>query len=120
VIFPPSLIPNPAQIMSAIRWAVTTGGTLMAANGASSSKIETVSGIILAIAPFAVSMFVHTDANAVKVASAVQGIGAPIRIAPDAPAALQALAKDDSVPNVQPLVEPPAPPSPYATTRTRN
>ena len=46
--------------------------------------------------------FTHTDAAVVQTASQVQGVAEPIKIASNAPAALLALAKDDSVPNVKP------------------
>jgi hypothetical protein len=53
----------------------------------------------------------HTDTAVVQTASNVQGVAEPIRIAADAPPALKALAKDDSVPNVKSEAAPPFVPS---------
>lgn len=63
------------------------------------------------------SAVANTDGNLVKTASAVQGVAEPIRIAADAPAALQALANDTNVPGVQPASPYTAPTYPSATQR---
>jgi hypothetical protein len=48
--------------------------------------------------------FQHTDPQIVKEASLVQGVAEPIKITLDAPPALRALAHDDSVPTVKPVI----------------
>jgi hypothetical protein len=89
-----------------ISW-ITTGIGLFGAVAADrglidSSTVTTIAGAAATLIPLAWGLFIHRDAKVVQTASQVQGLAEPIKIAPDAPAALQQLAHDDSVPNVKP------------------
>ena len=96
-----------------ISW-ITTGIGLLGSAAATKGVIDqstatAIVGAATTLVPLAWGLFIHRDSKVVQTASAVQGIAEPIRIAADAPQALQALAQDDSVPNVksespQPLV----------------
>lgn len=54
------------QILSAVRWGMTTGGAYIVAQGyASDATIQAVGGALLAIVPFVWSMFVHKPSKEV-------------------------------------------------------
>ncbi len=101
-----------------ISW-VTTGigigaGAALDRGLIDANTATTIAGAAATLIPLLWGVFIHRDSKVVQTASQVQGIAEPIRIAPEAPAALQALAADRSIPMVQP--ETPAP-NPYATSR---
>jgi hypothetical protein len=114
MVIPQNLIPNSDQIAHAFRWALTSGGSVLTANGlASDSQVAMWSGIALTLMPLIQGAFAHTQAALLAKASMVPGIK-PIETLPSAPPNVQAVAADSRVPNVVPAV--PAP-SPYATQR---
>jgi hypothetical protein len=93
-----------------ISW-VTTGIGLLGSAAATKGVIDqstatSIAGAAATLVPLLWGLFIHRDSKVVQTASLVQGVAEPIRIAPDAPAALQDLAKDASVPTVQPEVTP--------------
>jgi hypothetical protein len=53
---------NQAQLLSAIRWIMTTGGAYLASKGyVSNETVQAIGGAALAAIPFVWSMFVHKD-----------------------------------------------------------
>ncbi len=112
---PANLVPNSDQVAHGFRWLLAAGGSFLVTNGvASDSSVALWTGIAITLTPLVQGAFAHTQAAIIAKASRVPGIAEPIRIAPEAPAALQALAADRSIPMVQP--EAPTP-NPYATSR---
>lgn len=66
------MIPTPEQLKSSVRWMITTFGPFIIQNGwASASTLEVVAGIIVTVAPWVWSMFVHTETNAVVVVDTI-------------------------------------------------
>jgi len=89
-----------------ISW-ITTGIGLVGSAAATKGVIDqstatSIAGMAVTLVPLVWGFFIHRDAKVVQTASQVQGVAEPIRIAPDAPVALQQLANDASVPTVQP------------------
>jgi hypothetical protein len=113
MIIPANLIPNNDQIAHAVRWIVTTGGSLLTANGlATDSQVSMWSGIAITLTPLIQGAFSHTQAALLAKASVVPGVKT-IEVLPNAPPNVQAVAADRSVPGVQPA----APyTNPYSTT----
>ena len=104
-----------------ISW-VTTGigigaGAALDRGLIDANTATTIAGAAATLVPLLWGLFIHRDSKVVEIASQVQGIAEPIRISPEAPAALQALADDRNIPMVQP--EAPTP-NPYATQRMRS
>jgi hypothetical protein len=86
---------------------ITTGIGLLSSAAATKGVIDqntavSIAGAAGTLVPLLWGLFIHRDSKVVQTASEVKGIAEPLRIAADAPPALQALAKDDSVPNVKP------------------
>ncbi len=64
------------QFMSAIRWATTVGGTMLASYGVNVNGAlwEAAVGVVIALAPFAWSMFRHTAIGTVLAADNVPSV----------------------------------------------
>jgi hypothetical protein len=93
-----------------ISW-VTTGigigaGAALDRGLIDANTATTIAGAAATLIPLLWGLFIHRDAKVVQTASQVQGLAEPIKIARDAPVALQQLAHDDSVPNVKPEITP--------------
>lgn len=97
-----------------ISWITTGIGLalpLAVENGLISGTTATsVASGAAALVPILWGLFIHRDSKVVQTASVVQGVE-PIRIDPSAPAALQALAADRSVPTIVP-----ATPAPFVSS----
>lgn len=101
---------NQDQFLSWLRTTLGGVGYLATAYGVtSSSTVATVIGIVMAGAPYVWGIFAHDDAAKVLAAAAVEGLE-PIKVTSAAPASVQALANDRSVPSVVPV-------SPYDPAR---
>jgi len=95
-------MPNQDQLMSILRWALTTLGSFLVTNGTvSSSAWQQITGIVMTLAPFVWGLVVHTQASTVMSAAAIPGVE-PIRINSAAEPSLQKVAADRSVPSVVP------------------
>jgi hypothetical protein len=104
--------PNQEQIKSAIRWLLTAGGPLasiLVSKGASADTVNNILTIALIVVPPAVSliwsMIDHTDAAKVQAVNSVPGVqvGVDTSRASQATPAVQAVANDPKVANVNPL-----------------
>lgn len=92
-----------------ISW-VTTGFGIGAGAALDRGLIDantatTIAGAAATLVPLLWGLFIHRDSKVVQTASVVPGVE-PIKIASDAPSALQELAHDSTVPTVQPAVPP--------------
>lgn len=110
---------NP-QLMSALRWGLTTFGSFLVTNGTvSASTWQQISGVIIAAAPFIWGLLAHTQAATALAAAAIPGVQVAATRA--APASVQKLANDPNVADVVPVAVPlpsgSPPKDPYETTR---
>ncbi len=97
-----------------ISW-ITTGIGLAGSAAATKGLIDqstamSIAGMATTLVPLLWGLFIHRDSKVVQTASQVQGVE-PIKIEPSAPAALQELAHDSTVPTVQPATPPAFTPS---------
>ena len=109
---------NPNTWISFLTSVIGMAGAAAGTDGLISGKMsQTIASAATMLVPIVWGKFVHSDSKVVQTASVVHGVAEPIRISADAPAALQALAKDNSVPGVQPVSPYTAPTYPSATQR---
>lgn len=92
-----------------ISW-VTTGigigaGAALDRGLIDANTATTIAGAAATLIPLLWGLFIHRDSKVVQTASQVQGVE-PIKIDPIASPALQQLARDSSVPTVQPASPP--------------
>jgi len=91
---------NQDQFLSWLRTTLSGVGYLATSYGITSgSTAATVSGIIMAAAPYVWGFFVHTDAAKLQAAGAVPGVR-PVEVTSSAAPDLQRLAIDDTIPSV--------------------
>ena len=99
-----------------ISFLTTTIGAAAAASATdgfiSGSTAQTIASAAVVAVPYLWGLFIHRDSKVVQTASLVQGVaknpdGSTIKIADNAPPALLALAKDNTIPTVQPAAAPP-------------
>lgn len=97
---------NQAQVESAIRWALTTGGpgaAYLVSQGMQPSQINTIMTIALAVVPPAISfiwgLFAKTDKKVIAAAAAVPGVSG-VTISPYATGGAADAALDPKLPTV--------------------
>lgn len=115
------LVPTKDQMTSYIRTGLKWGGSALVTHGISVSPsiwsavagdaaVQVYVGIVMAVIPVLVDRVVHSDAGKLKsagtLATGPDPVIAPIIVLPEAPAPIQAVAEDKSVPGVRPLVVP--------------
>lgn len=104
--------PNANTWISWITTGIGLAGSAAATKGIIDQSTATaITGMAATLVPLIWGLFIHRDSKVVETASQVQGVQ-PIKIAPDAPAALQQLAADPNIPSVQPAIPTYVPPSP--------
>lgn len=107
--------PNTNTWISWLTTGIGLAGSAAATKGLIDQSTATaIIGAATTLVPLAWGLFIHRDSKVVQTASVVQGVE-PIKIEADAPAALQQLATDRSVPTVVP-----AAPSPYVNSTIKN
>lgn len=63
---------NQEQAKSAVRWIIATFGPFIISHGyASASSLEMIGGVIVSAIPLILSMFNHTQTNAVQVVATI-------------------------------------------------
>ena len=98
--------PNVNTWLSWITTGIGLAGSAAATKGViDQSTAASIAGAAATLVPLLWGLFIHRDSKVVQTASQVPGVAEPIRIAPDAPPALRALARDASAPNVKPEVD---------------
>lgn len=104
-------MPNQAQIESAIRWLLTTGGPLagwLVSQGASQTQISQIMAVALVVVPPAVSfvwgLMRKTDKQITAAAGAMPGVHVAVDVGDNSPASegAKAAALDPKVNGVSP------------------
>lgn len=90
---------NQSQFMSLVKTLLgAAGGFVIAKGWTDASTVASVSGAALMLAPLLWGLISHTDAANAQTVAAVDGV--KVVVAPNAPYALQALARDPSVKDI--------------------
>lgn len=90
---------NQDQVLSAIRWVVTTAGAYFVSRGAiTGDQLELILGALGALVPLIWSFVAHTNGAKVLAAASIEGV--KVAVSQDAPESVQKLAKDKTVKDV--------------------
>ena len=106
---------NPNTWISFLTTTIGAAAAAAATDGyITGNAAQTIGSAAVVAVPYLWGLFIHRDSKVVETASHVAGVK-PVEILPTAPAALQAMAADTSIPTVIPA----APASPLAGMGTQ-